>query len=60
MDERTEDSAPYLPPHWCGVCKKRLYWCGVREQWVDQNHRSSHTSKEGNRRPHYPQTEEPK
>lgn len=53
------DVAPYIAPHWCAACRKRLVWCGVREQWVDSNHRTSHTM-DGHRRPHTPVTEEPK
>lgn len=51
MEDNERAPAPTIPPAWC-TCGKRLVWCGVREQWVDASHRSSHTGKDGSRRPH--------
>ncbi len=34
---------PTIPPVWCSGCGKRLYYCAIRDNWVDANHRSSHT-----------------
>lgn len=41
MNDLMKASPPNVPPVWC-TCGKRLYWCGVRELWVDGAHRASH------------------
>lgn len=50
------DARVPIPDQWC-TCGKRMYWCGVREAWVDASHRASHDVPTGNggrtnRQPH--------
>lgn len=52
-----------IPQMWC-TCGKQLYWCGVREAYVDGAHRASHDVPVGNggrtnRQPHNTQGVKP-